>query len=187
MKHLCIIIMAAVLWGSCDNQSPASSDQQTKNGENIEKEKGGGDVLHYGLVEINATDAIPANEVIAKLEQQEGLEEIALDEETTVLGLKAAKVEGEVLQVCQHSGCWFIMKTNQGKELFISMKEHKSVPKDWVGKTVVAQGDAFIREISVEELQYAAKEEGLSEEEIEKITEPRFEFELVAEGAILKS
>lgn len=145
-----------------------------------------GDGVHFGLVEITAEDAVSADEIVAKLEGKEDLEEIALGEDAKVNGIAAAKVEGEITEVCQQAGCWFRMKTTEGKELFIKMKEHKSIPKDWSGKTVVAQGNAFIQETSVDELRHYAEDEGASKEEIEKITEPAVEYKIVAEGVILK-
>lgn len=170
--------------GGHDHTNHEHDDHDGHDHDHSHDEKGDG--VHFGLVEISAEGAVSANDVIVKLDGKEGLEEIALDEETTVEGIAAAKVEGEVTEVCQQAGCWFRMKTSEGKELFIKMKEHKSVPKDWSGKTVVAQGNAFIQETSVDELRHYAEDEGASKEDIAKITEPLVEYKLVAEGVVLK-
>jgi hypothetical protein len=195
MTRFFVVMAAMFLFVACGNNPDANEanhdthenhDHEGHDHDHHDHAEDEGDGVHYGLVEITADEAVSADEVVAKLDAKEGLEEIALDEETKVEGVASAKVEGEITEVCQQAGCWFRMKTAEGKELFIKMKEHKSIPKDWSGKTVVAQGNAFIQETSVDELRHYAEDEGASEEEIAKITEPMVEYKLVAEGVVLK-
>jgi len=147
--------------------------------------KNQGDGIHFGLSKISTENVISAEDLVARLDKKEGLTELTVGE-NKLQGLPAAKVEGTITEVCQAAGCWFRMKTDSGKELFIKMKEHKNIPKDWSGKTVVAQGDAFIEEISVEELRHYLEDKNASQEEIEAVKEPKMEYNLIAEGVVLK-
>ena len=159
-------------------------------------DKDKGDGVHFGLKEISTDGAISASTLVAQLDKKEGLTELTVGEEK-IQGLNAAKIEGTITEVCQAAGCWFRMKTEEGKEVFIKMKEHKNIPIDWSGKTVVAQGDAFIKETSIEELRHyiddemksdeltAAQKEALKKKK-EAVKAPKMEYNLIAEGVVLK-
>ena len=56
------------------------------------------------------------------------------------------------------------------------------VPKEIAGKKVQIAGKAYREETSVEELKHYAEDEGQSEEEIAKITEPLVELKFMATG-----
>jgi len=48
------------------------------------------------------------------------------------------------------------------------------------------EGKAYKEETSVEELKHYAEDEGLSQEEIDAITEPVYELKFMASGVILQ-
>ena len=56
---------------------------------------------------------------------------------------------------------------------------------DIVGKEVVLEGEAVVKEVSVKQLQHYAKDAGKSEEEIKKITQPKKELQFIAKGVLV--
>lgn len=100
---------------------------------------------------------------------------------------KTGKVTGTVTKVCQSKGCWFNLDLGGEKFVRIITKDHSfSIPKDASGKTAIAQGVLKTKTTDVERLKHLAKDEGKSEEEIAKITEPKVEYEFEATGVIIK-
>jgi hypothetical protein len=56
------------------------------------------------------------------------------------------------------------------------------MPKDIVGRTVVVEGKAELKETSVEMLKHYAEDAGKSKEEIEKIKDPKKEVIMMIKG-----
>ena len=61
-----------------------------------------------------------------------------------------------------------------------------TIPLDAAGKHAVAQGIAIRELIPVETLKNYAREEGKNEEEIAKITEPEWTYEMIATGVLIE-
>ena len=59
------------------------------------------------------------------------------------------------------------------------------VPQDLVGKTVVVEGKAKVKETSVDWQKHYAEDLGKSKEEIEKIKEPKRDISIVADGVLV--
>jgi hypothetical protein len=59
------------------------------------------------------------------------------------------------------------------------------MPLDLAGKEVVMNGYAFKDVTSVDELKHYAEDEGLSQAEIDGITEPKKELKFMASGVYL--
>ena len=98
-----------------------------------------------------------------------------------------AKVEGEVTAVCQKKGCWMTLKQDNGDDMRVTFKDYGFfMPLDISGKTIVAEGEAVADTTSVDMLRHYAEDEGLPQEEIEKITEPKIEISFVANGVVIK-
>jgi Domain of unknown function (DUF4920) len=96
------------------------------------------------------------------------------------------KVSGKVVEVCQEKGCWMKVEKSNGETMMVKFKDYKYfMPKDIVGKEVVLDGDASIKEVPVKQLQHYAKDAGKSEEEIKKIKEPKKELQFVAKGVLV--
>lgn len=92
-------------------------------------------------------------------------------------------VKGKVVEVCQTMGCWAKLQKDDGNTIMIKVKDHQfAMPKDIVGKTVIAQGEASIKKTSVAQLQHYAEDAGKSKEEIEKIKEPKMEVLMTIKG-----
>jgi hypothetical protein len=96
------------------------------------------------------------------------------------------KVSGKVVEVCQEKGCWMKLEKANGQTMMVKFKDYGFfMPKDIVGKEVVVDGEATVKEISVKQLQHYAKDAGKSEEEIKKITAPKKEMQFVAKGVLV--
>lgn len=93
------------------------------------------------------------------------------------------KVEGEIAEVCQMSGCWMKVKTGDENTVRVTFKDYGFfVPKDAAGRTAVFEGEAKIETIDVKTLQHYAEDAGKSKEEIAAITEPETKLTFVAKG-----
>lgn len=95
------------------------------------------------------------------------------------------KVQGEVVQVCEKEGCWLKLK-NGDDMIMVKMRDHKFlVPVAINGKSVVVKGDAQIKETSVDQLKHYAEDAGKSKDEIDKITQPKKEVIINADGILV--
>jgi hypothetical protein len=59
------------------------------------------------------------------------------------------------------------------------------MPADIVGKTVVVEGIAKKKEVSVASLQHAAKDLGKSQSEIDQITQAKKDISIIADGVLV--
>jgi len=99
----------------------------------------------------------------------------------------AIKLVGEVTSCCQHSGCWMDMEMTGKEVVNITFEEGAfTIPKDAKGKKAIVEGIAYREVIPVETLKNWARDEGKSEEEIEKITQAAMNYSLIAKGVILE-
>ncbi|MFZ1749779.1 MAG: DUF4920 domain-containing protein [Saprospiraceae bacterium] len=100
------------------------------------------------------------------------------------------KVYGEVSGVCQTKGCWMNIVSPDDStktEMFVQFKDYGFfMPKDLAGKQVVMKGKAYREVTSVDDLRHFAEDEGLTPEEIAKITEPKTELKFMASGVVIK-
>jgi len=92
-------------------------------------------------------------------------------------------ITGKVAEVCQSEGCWIRLHKSDGTTLLVKSKDHSFVmPKDIVGKTVVVEGDAAVKEVSEAMRKHLAEDAGKSKEEIEKIKGDTKEVIFMAKG-----
>lgn len=116
----------------------------------------------------------------AQIEKVVGL----LTTQDTVKTQMQAKVES----VCQVKGCWMNLVSEEGEEgeMFVKFKDYGFfMPLDIAGKSVIVEGFAYKEVTPVDELKHYAEDEGLSQEEIDKITEPKEELKFMADGVII--
>ena len=96
------------------------------------------------------------------------------------------KVTGKVVEVCQEKGCWMKIEKPGGETMMVKFKDYGYfMPKDIVGKEVVIDGNASMKETSVKQLRHYAQDAGKSKEEIEKIKKPKKEIQFVANGVLV--
>ena len=96
------------------------------------------------------------------------------------------KASGKVVSVCQEKGCWMKVEKAGGETMMVKFKDYGFfMPKDIVGKEVVLDGDASVKETSVKQLKHYASDAGKSKEEISKITIPKKELIFTAKGVLV--
>ena len=122
----------------------------------------------------------------------ENIEEGSVIENSQIQNLFAtkgkfnAKLEAKVTDVCQMKGCWMKLDIGNEKEIMVNFKDYSFfVPKNIIGKKVVVSGDAFKRNISVDELKHYASDRGEKELAISLIVEPKEIYSLTAKGVVL--
>lgn len=97
------------------------------------------------------------------------------------------KITGEVVSVCEKKGCFMEVKREGDEDpIMVRFKDYGFfMPSDIVGRTVVVDGRAWVKETSVASLRHYAEDKGKSEEEIAQITEPKEDIGIVAEGVVI--
>ncbi|MCZ2224188.1 MAG: DUF4920 domain-containing protein [Chitinophagales bacterium] len=92
----------------------------------------------------------------------------------------------QVVEVCPNKGCWLKLKIDDNTTAMVKMKDYGFfVPTAAKGKTVVLNAEASIKELSVAELKHFAEDAKKSKEEIEAITKPEKQINLLASGIIV--
>lgn len=95
--------------------------------------------------------------------------------------------EGTIVEVCSKAGCWVNVDAGNGETFMVRFKDHFTIPPDTKpGTKAFFHGTAFNDTVSVEWLQHFAEDAGKPQEEIDKITEPKFELGFTADGIVLK-
>ena len=134
---------------------------------------------------INAQDAPSAKPGVVFGEVSEkGTIVSANDVESKMVDNKyEGKIKGKVVEVCKAMGCWAKLQKDDGSTIMIKVKDHEfAMPEDIVGKIVLAEGSAQVKETSVNMLKHYAEDAGKSKEEIEKIKEPKKEVLMTVKG-----
>ena len=73
------------------------------------------------------------------------------------------------------------------KESFVRFKDYGFfVPKNADGSEAIVHGKAYLDVVSVAQLQHYAKDGGKSQEEIDKITEPKITYAFQADGVLMR-
>ena len=97
-----------------------------------------------------------------------------------------AKLKAKVTDVCQMKGCWMKLEIGDEKDIMVNFKDYSFfVPKNIIGKEVIVSGEAFKRNISIDELKHYARDRGENESAISLIVEPKEIYSLTAKGVIL--
>lgn len=96
------------------------------------------------------------------------------------------KVKGKITDVCMQKGCWMKMEKENGEKMMIKFTDYAFfMPKDIVGKEVVIEGTADIKEVSVQQQKHYAEDAHKSKTEIDKIIEPKKEMQFTANGVLV--
>ncbi len=97
------------------------------------------------------------------------------------------KLKGQIVECCQHSGCWMNIDIGNGQVMQVLFKDGDfTIPIESAGKTVIINGIAYREQVEVSDLKAMAKDNGKSESEISLIIEPSWEYSFVAEGVIIR-
>jgi len=93
------------------------------------------------------------------------------------------QVKGKVVEVCQAEGCWIRIERADGTAMMVRSKDHAFLmPANIVGRTVVIEGNAVIKEVSEEMRKHYAEDAGKSKEEIAKIKGSEKDVQFAAKG-----
>lgn len=96
------------------------------------------------------------------------------------------KITAKVVEVCQEKGCWMKVDKGNGETLMVKFKNYGFfMPKNIVGQTVVLDGEAVVKEVSVKQQKHYAEDAGKGKEEVGKIKEPKKEIQFVAKGVLV--
>lgn len=97
------------------------------------------------------------------------------------------KFTSSIHDVCSKKGCWMKLTLANDKEVMVRFKDYGFfMPLDSKGKTAIVNGKAYIKEVSVKELQHYAEDAGKSKEEIAKIIAPEITYSFEADGVLIK-
>jgi hypothetical protein len=110
---------------------------------------------------------------------------ITVDDLSNKLVEKAftGQLKGKVAEVCKAEGCWIRLQKADGTTMMVRAKDHAFLmPENIVGKTVLIEGDATVKETSEELRKHYAEDGGKSKEEIAKIKGPEKSVEFAAKG-----
>ena len=161
MKHLLLFVFSiSLIVTACKNNTTPTAVE--------------GDMTYYGE-KITADGVMTYDEMLTKLETSDSLTNI--------------KVIGKIDGVCQAKGCWMNIvsdKNPEAESMFVKFKDYGFfMPKDIAGRDVIVEGRAYKEITPVDELRHYAEDEGLPEEDILAINEPKEELKFMAHGVIL--
>lgn len=93
------------------------------------------------------------------------------------------QLKAKVVEVCKAEGCWIKVQKKDGTTLLVRAKDHAFLmPENIVGKTVLIEGSATVKETSEEMRRHYAEDAGKSKEEIAKIKGPEKDIQFSAKG-----
>lgn len=158
MKSIALILSAAVLAFACSSGNEEQKEEEVV----VEYD-------NYGPVAVDTEKAISVEEMLKDFSAKSGEVEYTF--------------EGEITEVCSKAGCWVNINKGDGETFMVRFKDHFTIPiKTDVGTNAFLHGVAFMDTIPVDILRHYAEDAGKSQEEIEAITEPKFELNFVADG-----
>lgn len=93
------------------------------------------------------------------------------------------QVKAKVVEVCKAEGCWIKVAKKDGSAMMVRAKDHKFLmPENIVGKTVLIEGNATVKETTEEMRRHYAEDAGKSKEEIAKIKGSEKDVQFAAKG-----
>jgi len=97
------------------------------------------------------------------------------------------KFASSINEVCKSKGCWMKLDLGDDQESMVRFTDYGFfMPLDSDDKEVIVEGRAYVTEMSVKEQQHYAEDAGQSEEEVAKITEPKYTYAFEADGVLMK-
>lgn len=110
----------------------------------------------------------------------------ALNQELKKDTVYTGKISGEVTEVCTKKGCFMKLKQANGEDIMVRFKDYAYfMPQNIVGKKVIIEGTAKVSETTVERLRHYAADVGKSQKEIAKISKPKKDVTIMADGVLV--
>jgi len=93
------------------------------------------------------------------------------------------QIKGKVVEVCMAEGCWIRLQKKDGTSMMVRSKDHAFLmPENIVGKTVLVEGSATVKEVSETMRKHYAEDAGKSKAEIAKIKGAEKDVQFAAKG-----
>lgn len=93
------------------------------------------------------------------------------------------QVKAKVTEVCKAEGCWIKVERKDGTSMMVRARDHAFLmPENIVGKMVLVEGSATVKEISEEMRRHYAEDAGKSPKEIARIKGPEKDVQFSARG-----
>lgn len=93
------------------------------------------------------------------------------------------QVKAKVVEVCKAEGCWIKVQKADGTAMMVRAKDHKFLmPENIVGRTVIIEGNATVKETTEAMRKHYAEDAGKSKEEIAKIKGSEKDVQFAATG-----
>lgn len=130
-------------------------------------------------------EKVPAAKDVVYGQISEEKSPVSVDELTNKLvdNVFAGQIKGKVAEVCKAEGCWIRLQKADGTTMMVRAKDHAFLmPENIVGKTVLVEGSATVKETSEEMRKHYAEDAGKSKEEIAKIEGSEKSVEFAAKG-----
>lgn len=109
-----------------------------------------------------------------------------MDQQVQTKGSFSGKITGKVVSVCQEKGCWMTVDKGNGETVMVKFKDYGFfMPTNIVGQTVVLEGEAKVKEVSVKQQKHYAGDAGKPKEEIKQIKEAKKETQFIAKGVLV--
>ncbi len=99
----------------------------------------------------------------------------------------AVKFASKINKVCKKKGCWMRLDLGNGDESLVRFKDYGFfMPLNSDNREVIVSGRAYLDVVTVDQLRHYAKDEGLSQAEIDKITEDKVTYAVESNGVLMK-
>jgi len=164
MKLTGLLLGTLLIFGACNNAVTTEPEEEVVGLELGES---------YGEFKVNIDEAISVEEMLKAFEGKTEKTEFTF--------------EGDLEEVCSKAGCWVNVDKGNGETFMVRFKDHFTIPPATeVGTGAYFHGVAYWDTISVDLLQHFAEDAGKPQEEIDLITEPKYELGFEADGITLK-
>jgi Domain of unknown function (DUF4920) len=116
----------------------------------------------------------------------EAVSVVDMEKQVQDKGSFTGKITAKVTEVCLEKGCWMKVEKGNGETIMVRFKDYGFfMPKNIVGQTVVLEGEAKEKEVSVKQQQHLAEDAGKTKAEISKIKEVKKETQFIAKGVLV--
>ena len=165
IKNVLLLIVGLFFLASCKN------DKAEKVIKKVENEK----VAYHSF-----GDEIDDENVITKEQMAEKYKGLKAGDTINV------KFTSKINSVCKTKGCWMKLDLGSEDESFVKFKDYGFfMPLNSDDREVIVNGKAFVNTTTISELKHFAKDAGKSEEEISKITAPKYTLSFKADGVLM--
>ncbi|MDG1781867.1 MAG: DUF4920 domain-containing protein [Flavobacteriales bacterium] len=172
MKKLLFIAAAALLY-ACGGGHEGHDHAGHDHGDHDHAEETVATPVNMYGAEFDTTGAQPINSLTSMLADN-----------GTADGVFAARI----VESCQKMGCWMKIESPAEGEMMVFMNDHEFfVPKTGVsGLDCYITGSAYYDTVSVDFQKHLLEDANAAQEEIDAITEPKFEMAFNATGVVIK-